>query len=135
MTSLLSVVIPTLNEAPNLAGAGASARAAGAGEVIVADGGSRDATTAAAHAAGDVLCFLQADARLHPRAGDAMRLALADPRLVGGNFRVEWDLDTAADLASLHARAARNLAAAGPRLHAVLADLPVANASRGKETQ
>ena len=175
MTSLLSVVIPTLNEAPNLAGAGASARAAGAGEVIVADGGSRDATTAAAHAAGDVLCFLQADARLHPRAG-----AVFGPAADGGYYllalrrlrpsheerlfrdpipwgsdgvlrtsealatrlglrtrriRVEWDLDTAADLASLRARAARDPAAAGPRLHAVLADLPVVNASRGKETQ
>ena len=113
MTSLLSVIIPTLNEAPNIAGAIASARAAGAGEVIVADGGSRDATAAAAqaagarlvtgergrgpqlnlgaaHAAGDVLCFLHADVRLHPRAGDAMRLALADPLLVGGNFRVDF---------------------------------------------
>ncbi len=60
----------------------------------------------------------------------ATRLGLRTRRI-----RVEWDLDTAADLASLRARAARDPAAAGPRLHAVLADLPVANASRGKETQ
>ncbi len=90
MTSLLSVVIPTLNEAPNIAGAGASARAAGARLVTGERGRGPQLNLGAAHAAGDVLCFLQTDVRLHPRAGDAMRLALADPRLVGGNFRVDF---------------------------------------------
>ena len=60
----------------------------------------------------------------------ATRLGLRTLRV-----RVEWDLDTAADLASLRARAARDPAAAGPRLHAVLADLPVVNASGGEETR
>ena len=106
----LSVVIPTLDEAGAVAGAIRSALAAGATEVIVADGGSRDGTTAiaavqgasvvraprgwgpqlnagAAAARGDALCFLHADGRLAPAAGASIRKILNDPSIIGGNFR------------------------------------------------
>lgn len=48
----LSVVVPTWNEEGNVGGAVDSAWAAGADEVIVADGGSEDRTTEEAEAAG-----------------------------------------------------------------------------------
>ena len=106
----LSVVIPTLDEAGAVAGAIRSALAAGATEVIVADGGSRDGTTAIAAAAGarvvraprgrgpqlnsgaavacgNALCFLHADGRLAPAAGASIRKILNDPSIIGGNFR------------------------------------------------
>jgi rSAM/selenodomain-associated transferase 2 len=109
----LSVVIPALDEADRVAGAVASARAEGV-EVLVVDGGSRDATTERARAAGarvlssppgrarqlrigaqeargDVLLFLHADTRL-PRGWDAaVRGALRDPGAVGGAFRLRFD--------------------------------------------
>lgn len=117
----LTVIIPTLNEEALVGGAVASAFAAGAADVIVADGGSRDATVeralaagasieagargrgpqlnaGAAAAGGDVLCFLHADARLAPAAGMQMASALDDARAVGGNFRIAFG-------GSLHARA------------------------------
>ena len=109
----LSVVIPTLNEEPLIGVAIASALAAGAAEVIVADGGSTDRTVAIALAAGArvasgargrgaqlnlgaseargaALCFLHADARLPAAAGSQIEGALADPRVVGGNFRIRF---------------------------------------------
>ena len=109
----LSVVIPALDEADRVAGAVASARAEGV-EVLVVDGGSRDATPERARAAGarvlssppgrarqlrigaqeargDVLLFLHADTRL-PRGWDAaVRGALRDPAAVGGAFRLRFD--------------------------------------------
>ena len=117
----LSVVIPALDEAALIGGAVASAFAAGAFEVIVADGGSADGTAALARAAGArvaagargrgpqlnlgaraargaALCFLHADARLAPGAGRQAAAALADPRVAGGNFRVRFG-------PSLHGRA------------------------------
>ncbi len=85
-------------------------------EVVVADGGSTDGTRelAAAHplrprvvdaprgravqqnagaavATGDVLVFLHADSRLPRRAHAALAEALADPRVVGGNFALRFD--------------------------------------------
>ena len=109
----LSVIIPTLNEAENVAGAIHSAYAAGADEVLVSDGGSSDGTVAVAEslgvrvlqgargrgpqlnlgareAAGRIYCFLHADARLHPASGRAIRAALRDPTVVGGNFRIRF---------------------------------------------
>jgi len=85
-------------------------------EVVVADGGSTDGTCAlaaahplaprvvdaprgravqqnagAAAASGDVLVFLHADSRLPRGAHAALTAALADPRVVGGNFALRFD--------------------------------------------
>lgn len=109
----ISFVIPTLEEERAVGGAVRSAWEAGADEVIVADGGSRDGTAREAKrqgarvvrsvpgrgrqlnvgaqaAGGDVLCFLHADARLAPGAANAIREALRDERVVGGNFRIRF---------------------------------------------
>jgi rSAM/selenodomain-associated transferase 2 len=110
------VVIPALDEAPNLAALlPALASELPEAEVVVADGGSRDATrdavarlgtarlveaprgrarqmnAGARAAAGDVLLFLHADTRLPAGAGAAIRAALADPAVVGGRFDVGFD--------------------------------------------
>ncbi len=105
----IAVVIPARDEEERIEAAIRSAREAGA-EVIVVDGGSRDATARRARTAGarviasapgrarqlaagaeaashaDVLLFLHADTQL-PR-GWAARVgaALADPRVAGGAF-------------------------------------------------
>jgi rSAM/selenodomain-associated transferase 2 len=113
---VISVIIPTLNEADRLA---PLLRTLGAEpiphEVIVADGGSGDGTLAAARALGarvvacargrggqlragaaaargQVLLFLHADSRF-PAGGLApIEAALAAaPALVGGNFRLVFD--------------------------------------------
>jgi len=91
----VSVIIPTLNEETHIAATIDAARAAGVDEVIVADGGSTDATVAiaethgariiagervrakqlnrgAAEATGDVLIFLHADTLLPQGAADAV---------------------------------------------------------------
>jgi rSAM/selenodomain-associated transferase 2 len=112
----LSVVIPALGEAGNLAVLlPALAADLPSAEVIVADGGSADDTAAvvarlgharliaaprgrarqmnagARAAAGDALLFLHADTRLPPGAGAAVVSALEDPRVVGGRFDVRFD--------------------------------------------
>jgi len=107
----ITVVIPTLNEADSIDGAVESV-AAGAGEVIVADGGSWDTTVPAATAAGarvilaprgraaqmeagaraangDWLVFLHADTRLDPGWDEAL-LSLGT-RFAGGAFRLGVD--------------------------------------------
>jgi glycosyltransferase involved in cell wall biosynthesis len=109
----LSVVIPALNEAIQIAGAAESARAPDV-EVLVVDGGSEDGTPERASAAGarvvtsppgrarqlglgaheargDVLLFLHADTRLPPGYVGAIRNALADQRVVGGAFRFRFE--------------------------------------------
>ena len=109
----LSVIIPTLSEEAAIRGAVRSAFAAGAHEVVVSDGGSRDrtvelATAAGArvvtgspgrgpqlnagveHAGGDALLFLHADARLASGSGAAVLEALAEPGTAGGNFHVRF---------------------------------------------
>ena len=111
--SSLSIVVPTLNEAPGIVSfLQPLQRLRGRGvELIVADGGSRDGTVdavlplvdrvlssprgravqmnaGAAHARGDVLLFLHADARL---PDDAERLILDGMRETGrrwGRFDV-----------------------------------------------
>ena len=113
----LSVVIPTLNEAEQIERTLASVEAqAYRCEIIVADGGSTDATreraagrarvvgagagrarqmnAGAAHATGDVLLFLHADTRLPPDAAHAIAAALADPAAEAGLFRLAFDQDS-----------------------------------------
>jgi len=115
---VISVVIPTLNEARRLPGVlAALAREQTAHEVIVADGGSGDGTivVAGAHGArvvvcrrgrgpqlaagaslarGEVLLFLHADAEFPPGGLERIERVLAvSPRIVGGNFRVVFDGD------------------------------------------
>ncbi len=119
---MISVIIPTLNEAERLP---ALLHALGAEdgplEAIVADGGSGDGTPGLARAAGarlvgaprgrgsqlaagaraargEVLLFLHADSAF-PSGGLArLREALdAAPHAVGGNFRLVFDGDTSFD--------------------------------------
>ena len=109
----ISVIIPTLNEAIALPATLAAVTALdGLEELIVADGGSTDDTrtlaaplakvicteagrggqqaAGAALATGDVLWFLHADCTPDPGATRAIRAALADPTVAGGNFAVRF---------------------------------------------
>jgi rSAM/selenodomain-associated transferase 2 len=112
--STISVVIPTWCEAEHIQRAVAAAHAV-ADEVIVVDAGSPDHTAALAErsgarvlvsgtrgrgpqleagaraARGDALLFLHADATLPPEARPAILAALADPAVVGGNFRLVFE--------------------------------------------
>lgn len=106
----IAVVIPTLNEAASIAATLGPALAE-ADEVVVADGGSGDATREIAAAAGakvlsvtggraaqqnagaaaataDALLFLHADTRLPTGWAAAVRAALADPDTALGAFRL-----------------------------------------------
>jgi rSAM/selenodomain-associated transferase 2 len=119
---MISVVIPTLNEAAQLPALIAGLRAQDPDcEVIVADGGSRDGTRdlaavqgarvltsapgrgqqlrrGAEAASGEVILFLHADS-VFPAGGLArIEKTLADaPEVVGGNFRLLFDGDTRFD--------------------------------------
>src|SRR5258707_3657503 len=110
---MLSIIIPTLDEASSIAAtleALAPYRARGA-EVIVVDGGSRDGTldlarphadrvlassrgratqmnAGALAARGDVLLFLHADTRLPPDADRLIANGLAGSRKAWGRFDV-----------------------------------------------
>ena len=112
----LSIIVPTLDESAGIAEALAALqplRQRGA-EVIVADGGSRDATAelarpladrvlvaprgrgsqmnaGAAAAGGDVFVFLHADSRLPPDADGLLRYGLAGAGRVWGRFDVVID--------------------------------------------
>ncbi len=113
---LITAVIPALNEAKSLPKTLRQARLTlGPGtEIIVVDGGSADDTTAladeqgacvitsprgrgrqmnagAAVAHGDILLFLHADTLLPPEAGVLIRSTVADPNVLGGNFRLRFD--------------------------------------------
>jgi rSAM/selenodomain-associated transferase 2 len=110
----ISVIIPTLNEARQLAAAVQTAVAGENIEVIVADGGSTDGTVDLARrlgvqaiaappgragqmnagagiASGEILIFLHADTRLPPRFDAAVRQALAQPGVTAGAFRLAID--------------------------------------------
>jgi len=108
---VVSAIIPTLNEEARIAATIDAAFAAGVHEIIVADGGSSDATVAiaasrgarviagesvrakqlnrgAAEATGDALIFLHADTLLPAGAADAVIAALDDFDF--GGFLVEF---------------------------------------------
>jgi rSAM/selenodomain-associated transferase 2/rSAM/selenodomain-associated transferase 1 len=112
--SLISIVIPTLNEAPYLDRALAPLRDIQNIETIVVDGGSGDGTDvlAAEHgaklvrsspgrghqmnagaraAAGEILLFLHADTQLPNRFDEHVRRALDQPNVLAGAFRLRLD--------------------------------------------
>jgi rSAM/selenodomain-associated transferase 2 len=112
---MISVVIPALNEAANLPATLARTRAALPGaEIIVADGGSTDATAAiaaedgarivtaprgrgvqlaagAAAARGDLFFFLHADTLPPSDAGTILAAWFARPEVRIGTFRLAFD--------------------------------------------
>lgn len=113
---MLSIIIPTLNEAERLEELLHHLRAVCPGaEVIVVDGGSGDGSrdlvrrfprvrllstepgrarqmnAGAEVAQGEVLLFLHADTRLPDGAHAAVTDAVADPAVVGGRFDVRFD--------------------------------------------
>ena len=111
----ISVIIPAINEEAEIAAAVQSAVIAGAYDVVVADGGSTDATIKTAEAAGaqtvvappgrasqqnagasqcrgDVLLFLHADCRLpKAAAGDVSAALSCSNGCVGGFFQQRID--------------------------------------------
>ncbi len=112
----ISVILPALNEAGGIARVVARA-AEGAHEVIVADGGSDDATVEVARgagarvlrsapgralqmnagaraASGDILLFLHADTLLPPGYDRVVRRTLRLPSAAAGAFSLGMDVDT-----------------------------------------
>jgi rSAM/selenodomain-associated transferase 2 len=111
--SAISIVVPTYNEEGTIAGLLDNLESMKPEEIIVVDGGSTDRTVeiagrrarvlatqasraiqmnAGAHAAaGDVLLFVHADSRFRPAALDALRSAMRDPAIPGGNFDVVFE--------------------------------------------
>ena len=110
----LSVIIPILNEARNLARAVESAWQAGADEVIVVDGGNTDHSCRIAHqlhcqlvtappgrgiqlnrgvasGSGELLVFLHADNRLPTQSLRELRSLAQSDRLLWGGFRQHID--------------------------------------------
>jgi len=116
MRPLVSIVVPTLNEAATLPGLLAHLGGLmGRFELVVADGGSTDATVALArshHVApcvvevvggraaqlnlgvaascGELLLFVHADSRLPANAYRSLAAAWGDGEVVGGNFRLRF---------------------------------------------
>lgn len=112
----ISFIVPALNEAACIRRAVETAIAAGAWEVIVADGGSDDKTAQIASGAGarviesppgrarqqnagakaaggDVLLFQHADNWCDPATGEQVRAALTDVNVQGGAFRQRIEAD------------------------------------------
>lgn len=116
--SLVSIIIPTLNEATTMRDLAASlGRLRGEFEVIVCDGGSADATVEVARqcglrvieaprgrgpqmnagaqlAKGETLLFLHADTRLPEDALELVAGALVDEKVCGGNFSLIFGGDS-----------------------------------------
>jgi rSAM/selenodomain-associated transferase 2 len=116
--SLISIIVPTLNEAATMRDLAASlGRLRGECEVIVCDGGSADTTVETARqcglrvieaprgrgqqmnagvrlAKGETLLFLHADTRLPEDALTLVADALTDDRVCGGNFSLIFGGDT-----------------------------------------
>lgn len=112
---LVSVIVPTIDEEKALPGLLDHVESlAGRWEVLVADGGSCDATVdialgrdvrvvhasggrprqlnaAAGEAGGDLLLFLHADSRLPAGAYASLASATMDPGIAGGNFALRFD--------------------------------------------
>ncbi|MGA2274464.1 MAG: TIGR04283 family arsenosugar biosynthesis glycosyltransferase [Bryobacteraceae bacterium] len=111
--STISIVIPTYHEENTIAGLLDNLESLQPDEVIVVDGGSADRTVeiasgrvrvigtqtsravqmnAGARAAtGNVLLFVHADSRFRPAALDALRSAMRDPAIPGGNFDIIFE--------------------------------------------
>jgi len=110
----LSVIIPTLNEAPSIVQALTRVRQEGECELIVVDGGSDDRTpelarphadrvittlrgrarqmnAGAREASGEILLFLHADTKLPAGFLQLVVQAFDDPHIVGGRFDVRLD--------------------------------------------
>ena len=109
----ISVIIPVYNEESTIGTLLEVLKDYGADELLVADGGSDDRTVeiasrhagivhtktgravqmnaAAQCASGDVLLFLHADARLGAAALGVVREVMADSKIVGGNFDIQYD--------------------------------------------
>jgi len=117
----VSVIIPTRNEAAIIVTTVRSAREAGADEVIVVDGESRDGTADAAQpiadavilsspgrarqmnagataSKGEILLFLHADTSMASESVAAVREAMAREGVLGGAFSVYLDVSADAPL-------------------------------------
>ncbi|MCZ6873641.1 MAG: TIGR04283 family arsenosugar biosynthesis glycosyltransferase [bacterium] len=107
----LSVIVPTLNEQAHLHASLASVSLAPTDELIIVDGGSRDATqeiarqftphvldapqgrarqmnAGARQSQGHVLLFLHADTQLPPGGLDSIRVVMRQHDITGGAFRL-----------------------------------------------
>jgi rSAM/selenodomain-associated transferase 2 len=110
----ISIIIPVLNEAKNIASVLASTQPSKNVEVIVVDGSSQDDTVAiaqacgvkvlsaptgranqmnvgAAAATGNILLFLHADTRLPAEFDKLVRTTLAQPGVIAGAFALRID--------------------------------------------
>ncbi|MYS23803.1 transferase 2, rSAM/selenodomain-associated [Streptomyces sp. DvalAA-14] len=115
----VSIIVPVLNEEATIHGALSRLRRGFPDcELIVVDGGSTDATVelaaplstviagergrarqmneGARHASGDILWFVHADTAVDPDALSQIRVALADPAVVGGGLSLRFDRRTPA---------------------------------------
>ncbi|MTJ48080.1 TIGR04283 family arsenosugar biosynthesis glycosyltransferase [Dolichospermum sp. UHCC 0259] len=117
---LISIIIPTLNEADNIQEAIISSQIGSHIEIIIVDGGSKDETLSIAKsldvkvmisppgranqmnmgamvASGEILVFLHADTRLPTNFEQMIRTTLAKPGIVAGAFTLrinapDWGL-------------------------------------------
>lgn len=111
----IALVVPTLNEAKRIGPLLKSLDGAGFAEIVVADGGSSDATAAIASSMPGITCIaaprgrgnqlaaavaastapvilmLHADTSLPPNAAQLIEAAMRDPHLAGGSFRLAFD--------------------------------------------